>query len=150
MIRCPPPTRATHAGLDLVEDEQRSGVIADLPGGGEVAVGGHDDAALALDGLEQHGRHALVDGGGQRLDVAERDQAELGHERLERRPEGLTASGRQGEAGVTVVAVHGRDDPVSTRRPTGQLQGEVDGLAAARAEHRAGQVTGRDLGQALG
>src|ERR1035437_8114195 len=48
---------------------------------------------------------------------------------------------------MTVVAVDGRDDLGATRRPAGQLYGEVVGLATARAEHRARQLTRRDLGE---
>ena len=44
---------AADAGLHLVEPEQRAVVGGDPPGGGEVAVGRHDDAGLALDRLEE-------------------------------------------------------------------------------------------------
>ena len=59
---------AADAGLDLVEDEQQALFVAPVADALQVARGGHVDAALALDGLEQDG-DGLVGGG--RLDGVE-------------------------------------------------------------------------------
>ncbi len=48
-----PRAGAAHAGLHLVEPEQRAVLVGDRAGGGEVALGRDDDAGLALDRLEQ-------------------------------------------------------------------------------------------------
>ena len=56
---------AGQAGLDLVGDHQHVALGAQRAHPRQVVVGRHDDARLALDGLEQHGDGVLVDGGGQ-------------------------------------------------------------------------------------
>ena len=48
-----PPAGAADAGLDLVEDEQRAGRVAQSARLGEVAVGRRDDAGLAQRRLEE-------------------------------------------------------------------------------------------------
>ena len=49
-----------------------------------------------------------------------------------------------------MVAVDGGDDPRAARGAARQLDREVDGLAAAGSEHRAGEISGRDLGELRG
>ena len=81
------------------------------------------------------------------LAVTVGDLDELRHERSERLSK-RTATGRgEREAGVTVVAVDGRDDLGAPGRATGQLYGEVVGLATARSEHCARQLARRDPGE---
>ncbi len=46
---------AAHARLDLVEDQQDAVFVADVPQALQELAGGHDVAALALDGLEHDG-----------------------------------------------------------------------------------------------
>ena len=93
---------APHAGLDLVEHEERAALVAQPAKDGQVAVGRDVDPALALDRLDQDGRRPVVDRALHRLDVAERDVLEAGQQRLEavlvllvrRGGEGARASGR--------------------------------------------------------
>lgn len=40
-----------HARLDLVKDQHHAGLVTDLPDLLEVALGGHNDPGLPLDGL---------------------------------------------------------------------------------------------------
>ena len=55
-VSAPPGAEPAHAGLDLVEDHHGAGLGARLPDLPQVAVGRQPDAALGLDGLEQHHR----------------------------------------------------------------------------------------------
>ena len=47
----------TEAALHLVQDQQRAGLVQDVAQSFEVARRGHDDAAVALDGLRDQGGH---------------------------------------------------------------------------------------------
>ena len=74
----------------------------------------------------------LLDGRG----VVERHVHELA--RRTGGPEGRSGPlvpGRQGQAGVPVVPPGRRDDAAAARGPPSALEGHVDGLAAAAAEH---------------
>ena len=51
-----PRAGAAQAGLHLVEDQQHAVCVADAAQGGEPARRRHDDAGLALDRLDKHGR----------------------------------------------------------------------------------------------
>ena len=52
-FRLAPPhgAGAAHARLDLVKDQHHAGLVTDLPALLEVALGGHNDPGLPLDGL---------------------------------------------------------------------------------------------------
>ena len=63
-----PLPRATRAGLDLVDDEERAVPLGELARGLEVAVGQVDDAGLALDRLDEERGDRVVDGRLERLD----------------------------------------------------------------------------------
>ena len=64
------------AGLDLVGDEEHVAALGDLAHGAEVALRRHDDAGLALHGLDQHGGGVLVDRGLDGRGVPERHRDE--------------------------------------------------------------------------
>jgi hypothetical protein len=68
-VRCQPVllprpqrARATHAALDLVEDQQRAVRVAELSRRGEQLRIDRVDARFALNRLDDHCRGALVDG----------------------------------------------------------------------------------------
>ena len=150
MLARPPSPRASEAGLDLVEDQERAHPVARLSNVRQVVGRRDDNATLALDGLEQHRGGLLVQDGTHGRDVAEGHLDELGHQRLERFAERPPSGGRQREAGVAVVTVDGRDDLGPARRASGELDREVNGFAAAGTEHGARKVPRRDLGQTRG
>ncbi len=87
--RMPSCSKANHApvrprpGLHLVEDQQHVCASQSWRKPGEIAGGRHDDAGLALDRLDQHGRglgrDRALDGG----EIAERHRPEAGRERAE-------------------------------------------------------------------
>ena len=70
-------------GLHLVEDQQHVVLVAELAQPGQIAVGRHDDAGLALDRLDQHGRGVGRDRALDRGEVAERHRLEARRERAE-------------------------------------------------------------------
>ena len=61
-----PPSGAAHPGLDLVEPQQRTVLVGDGAGRGEVALGGYDDPGLSLDRLEQDRGGLVGHRGGER------------------------------------------------------------------------------------
>ncbi len=99
---------AGQARLDLVGDEQRVGVVAELADLGEVALRRDDHPGLTLDGLQQDGRGVAGDRRAEGLGVAVRDDREARRERAEL-VAGLRVGGegddRRGAA-VEVVARH--------------------------------------------
>ena len=86
---------AADSGLHLVEHQQGAVPGGDLPGGGKIALGRDDDAALAHDRFQEHRRGVVVDRGGQRVGVPVRHVADVAGQRLERRLLGRLAGQRQ-------------------------------------------------------
>ena len=66
---------AAHAGLDLVADQQHVALAADARALREIARRRHDDAAFALDRLDQERRGVAADRARERVGVAERNRA---------------------------------------------------------------------------
>ena len=66
MIAGQDPAGAAEAGLHFVGDHEHVVTSADLAHGAQVADGGHDDAGLALDRLDDEGgdveAHRVADG----------------------------------------------------------------------------------------
>ena len=75
--------RAPHSRLDLVADQQHAALAADPRALREITPRRHDDASLALDGLDQEGGGVRRDCRFQRAHVAERNRSETGSERAE-------------------------------------------------------------------
>ena len=71
---------AAHAGLDFVGEKEHAMLAADARALGEIARGRDDDAALALDWLDQECRGMRRNRGRERGGVAERNQLESGRE----------------------------------------------------------------------
>ena len=57
MLETEPGTGAAHAGLHLVEDQQQTALVADLPDATEIVVVGRVDATFALHRLEDDTAH---------------------------------------------------------------------------------------------
>ena len=145
----------THAGLDLVEDQQRARGITELAQPRQVVLVGHVDAALALDRLHQDGGGAIVDRPFHRAQVVVGDVLEPRHERLEAvLVLGLAGGGDGGER-PAVERVVGGDDlvPIGGQPLLGVLAGELErGLVrlgpGVREEHAVGErVLAQQLGQ---
>ena len=147
--------------------------VADLAHALEVALGRDEAAAGVLDGLEDHGRDRagvleedpVLDrvGGPQRIaagrravGVGVRDVAAAGRERLERRPHGRQAGGRERARGRAVVGELARDDLRAPRlsaqlvEAAHELERGLDRLRAARGEEDAVEVAGGERGDARG
>ena len=121
------------AGLHLVEPQQRAVVAGDPPGGGEVAVGRHDDTGLALDRL-QHDRRGLVGHGrGERLGVAVGHAGDVAGQRLERLAgRGLVGERQRAHRPAVEGALGG--DQVGPAGAPGELEGGLVGLGAGVGE----------------
>ncbi len=128
-----PGAGATDAGLHLVEPQQRAVPGGDLAGCREVAVRWDDDPGLALDGFEDDGGTGVVDGGGERLDVAVGDEGDVTRQRLEGLAVGRLRRQGQRAHGATVEGALGRDQP-GPAGAAGELQGRLVGLGAGVAE----------------
>src|SRR3954451_11082883 len=71
------------AGLHLVADQQDVMALADFGAAGEIPARRNDDAAFALDRLDQERGGVARDCALERMCVAERDALEPGRERTE-------------------------------------------------------------------
>ena len=139
MLVGPELAGASHACLDLVENEEDARLIAELAEAGQVAVVGHDDAALALDGLDEHGGRPAVDGALEGLQVVVGDVLEAGGKRLEAVVVLLLGGRRhRGQRPAVEAAVHADDvAAVASAVLLGPLPGELDGrLVGLRARVR--------------
>ena len=79
-----PPAGAADAGLHLVEDQDRAGVVAQPAQPGEVARRRDDDAALGLDRLDDdRARGARLEHARRGFEIAVRDELDRADERAE-------------------------------------------------------------------
>src|SRR6478735_4152083 len=131
-----PRAGAGHAGLHLVEPQQRTVAVGDPLGGGEVVRGRHDDAGLSLHRFEDDRGDRVVDRGLERGHVVVRDEGDVAREGLERLAVG--SLGREGQRahGATVERALGRDEP-GAAGPAGELERGLVGLGAGVAEEDA-------------
>ena len=150
------PAGARQAGLDLVGDHQHVALGAERAEVAQEALGRHDHAALALDRLEQDGHGGLVDGGGDRLDVAVLHAAEAGGERgVARGGDLVVGEAHDGRGAAVEVALHrddgglpGRDALDLVAPLAADLDGGLDGLGAG--VHRQDHVLAGEAAQGLG
>ena len=121
----------------------------------QVVVGRHDDARLALDGLDQHRDGVVVDRGGHRVGVTERHRTEARGVRAEAAAGGLVVGEADDRGGAAVEVVVRHDDvalsgghALDVGAPlAGHLDAALDGLGAA--VHRQHHVLAAQLGQRL-
>ncbi len=148
---------APEAGLDLVDDEYDAVLIAEPAQAAEEALGGHDEAALAQDGLDDDGGHVLRRHVGQQHLVEARQGVlrQLVGRHADRRPVGIGQRGVEDVGGEgadpgaqrPVLAVEGQaqqsaaveavleaDDAAPLGEGAGELDGVLDGLGAAVEE----------------
>ncbi len=155
-----------HAALDLVEDQQRVVLVAQLARPFQVGLLRRQHAALALDRFQHHGAGLVGDRRRQRFQVVVGnvgDTLELGPEAI-----GILrlAADVDGEQGAPVEAVAGGDDLVLLRAvdivgvAASQLEGRLVGLGAGVGEEHplgeggvhqlARQAQGRLVGEDVG
>src|SRR5262249_56400445 len=72
-----------HARLDLVDDQERARLVAELAQPAQIVLLADVDAALALDALDDHAGGAVVDRALHRAQVVVGHVLETGDERLE-------------------------------------------------------------------
>ncbi len=125
---------AAEARLDLVDDEQRTGVAQRLVELDEVRGRCFVDA-LALDWLDDHGRDvALGDLSSRRGEIAERHGVEASEERAEALGEAGGAVGAQRAHGEAVVGVVREEDPLVLGRGSCELDRRLHRFGARVAE----------------
>ncbi len=128
-----PVTGAPDAALHLVEPQQCTVLVGDAARRGEVALGRHHDAGLALDRLQADGRGLVGHGGGECVGVAVRDEGDVTGQRLERLAVGGLRGQRERAHGAAVEPALGHDDVGATGAP-GELEGPLVGLGAGVGE----------------
>ena len=145
---------AAHAGLHLVEDQQQ----AELVGGGAqafqvIGITG-DDAALALDRLDQDGGGLRRDGGAKRVQIAIGHVNEARRVRIEALEMLFLAASRDGRQRAPVKGAGGADDLVPALVAAlvmvfaRHLDGALIGLGARVAEeHGVGKGVLRQRGR---
>ncbi len=135
-LEAEPVAGAPEAGLDLVDHEQQTPLVAQGADAGEVLGGGRVHAALALDRLQQDGRDRRVDGRLQGVEVVPGHVAEPLGQRLKGLVLGRLAGGVEGGEGPAVERPVGADDLVAAVAApfAGQLDGALVGLGPAVAE----------------
>ena len=124
---------AAHSGLHLVEDQQCAVPRGDLAGGGQVALGRDDDAALPHDRLQEHRGGVVADGGGQRVRVAVRHVRDVAGQRLKRRLLGRLTGQRQ-RTHRPAVETFLRGNKFRAAGEPGQFERQLVGLGAGVAE----------------
>ena len=159
---------AGHARLDLVGDEDDAVGGAPVLERGEVAVGGHDEAALALDGLDDEagqvggpdrllevadgacGRGGAVETVVQRVGVGGAVHVAGEGAEADRVRHGLEVH-RHGEVGAPVVGVLEHGDTGAAGVLAGDLDAVLDRFRARVHQHRLlGEVAGGVLGEQFG
>ena len=138
MLDAPPPPRTPESSLHFVEEQARAPLIAKLPNRREVARLRDGHAQGRGDRFEDHRGGLLVDRRIHRRDAVERHLNEARKIRAKRITK-LGIPGRQGKAGVTVVATLDRNDLGATRRASRCLDRNVDRLATGHAKHDPGK-----------
>ncbi len=110
VVQCEHRAGAGQPGLDLVGDQQRTRLVAEPAGLGEVAVRRHHDPGLALDRLHQDGGGALGDRPRQGLGVAVRHGDEAGRVGAVVRAGRVVGGERHQRGGAAVEVVRGHHD----------------------------------------
>ena len=129
-----PLAGAAHAGLNLVDDEQRAGGAGEGAGFGEELLRERANAAFALDGLDEDGADFVGELGAQIGDVVEADELDAGND---------------GRKGLAVLGLVGGGDGAEGAAVEALLEGEELGAdLLAFAAQQAG-VGARQLERAL-
>ena len=151
-----PVPGSPHAGLNLVQNQQDSALVAEPAQAGKVLRAGNVHAPLALNRLDQHCGGLVVKNPGDSLEVVVRHVHEPRHHRLE--PQvvlGLGSCRQCGESPAVEASFH-RDNLVSAMDMSmspRQLDRRLVGLGAAVAEEALAGVemrTDRPLRKCLG
>jgi hypothetical protein len=161
---------ASEAALDLVEHEDRPRSVAQLPQAAQEAVRRNDDAAVALDRLDEHTRGRLDSGRGIGERVLEQRQRRLAgiavpgpgaperirirdEDRLGDDPEllavGALACVAQGSDTSTRVGAREGDHVAATGRGTGELDGHLVRHRPGDGEQDAIELGRRDCAEPL-
>ena len=167
VLACKPLPRPPESGHHLVEDQEDPVAVADLANALQVAVGRHDDAVRAGDGLEddrRDGVRTFVLENLLQMRCARADRTRFGMSRraaigvrVERphdarhaglhRPATRIARQRDSAVGGAVVGAIARDDLVAAGDHARELDRVLVRLRAAVREERHGQVARRHLRQ---
>ena len=149
LLEVPHRAGSAEPGLDLVEHEADTALPTQPLHPGEIAGARDRHAERRRDRLEDHGSGRVPDDVGEGVEVVEGHLDESGEIGAERIPVlGVARCHRQ--PGVTVVAADGGDDPGAAGVRAGDLEGEIDRLAAGDAEHHAREQAVGRRGETLG
>jgi hypothetical protein len=122
-----PLAGAAHAGLNLIDDEQRAGGAGEGAGFGEELLRERANAAFALDGFDEDGADFVGEFGAQIGDVVEADELDAGND---------------GAEGLAVLGLVGGGDGAEGAAVKALLEGEklcADDVAFAALAGRRGR-----------
>ena len=146
VLVAPEAAAAADPHLHLIEDQQDGALVAELADPGKKGRIARIDAAFALEGLEQHGRHpraiglALLEQGFKGGNVVVGEEAKPLHQGLETLVIFGLARGADRRQGAAVETGLGREDHRALDAAagvavfTGQLDGSLVGLGPGIAE----------------
>ena len=132
-----PVAGAADAGLDLVEDQERAVLAAELAQAGEVAGRRDVDAALALHRLDDERGRRAVDRGARGVEIAERHDGLVAQQRLVGIAVLRLADHLERAERAAVERVLGRDEAHPAGGAVRELQRAVDRLGARVHDERA-------------
>ena len=127
-----PLAGAAHAGLDLIDDEQRAGGVGESAGFCEELLGEGTNAALALNGFNKNGADLGGEFGAQIGYVVEADEVHAGNDGCEGLAVLILIGGGDGTEGAAVKALLEGEE----------LCADADAFTALEAGVGAGQLHG--------
>src|SRR6266446_4923717 len=104
------PTGPTHAGLDLIQDQEQPLLITQFPEPGEIVIRGYPDPSLCLDWLNEDRDRFGRDRLGDRAEIIKGDISETREHRLKIFLVLGLASGRERPHGPAVEGMLHRND----------------------------------------
>ncbi len=133
-LACP-----AESGLDLVEDQLGTVVVADPPNGRQVALGRNGHPERCRDGFEHHCGGCPCDGVCHGVDVVERHLGESARIRAERIPVlGITCGKRKPR--MPVIAALCRNDIGTACGGPCNLDGQIDRLTTGHSVDDSGEL----------
>ena len=135
--------------LDLVTYKKDAAGVTPVADAPQIAVGGHPDAALSLDRLDDHGGDRVVQHLVKGVEVIERDVADAFQHRCEWIAILRVGGGGKGAKGSSVISAVGGDDADAPGGHAREFQGRLDRLGARVSKRDPAQGRGQQHAQCL-